>query len=86
MKAEESDGQRYMHQCLVRQIIKMRIHNRDGAHMWFNGYTDSFGKYKKGWNELHPGSTLERDVREQWSLGNRGEMGDWKQPEIKNEP
>lgn len=63
----------------------MRIHNRDGAYKWFNGYTDSYGKYKKGWNELHPGSTLESDVRAQWTLGNRGEYGNWKEAEIKNE-
>lgn len=63
----------------------MRIHNRDGAYKWLHGYTDSNGRYKKGWNELHPESTLESDVREQWYLGNRGEFGNWKQPGIKNE-
>jgi hypothetical protein len=83
LKSEEEE--RYKYQCLVRHVIKMRIHNRDGAYKWLNGYTDSYGKYKKGWNELHPDSTLEKDVRAEWALGNRGEFGNWKQPEIKNE-
>ena len=69
----------------MRHVIKMRMITRDGALKWLNGYTDDRGKYHKGWNEIHPESRLDADVREQWILGNRGESGNWKQPEIKNE-
>jgi len=56
----------------------MRLKDKQGAHMWLHGYVDVSGKKQKGWNELHPESTLEKDVREQWSKGNRGNTGEWK--------
>jgi hypothetical protein len=56
----------------------MRIKNRDSAYRWLNGYVDSTGRWKKGWNELHPESKLEEDVRDQWNKGNRGNEGEWK--------
>lgn len=68
----------HRHRCLVRGIIKMRIQDRQKAHVWLNGGVDGTGKRVKGWNELHPGSILERDIRNQWAKGNRGEDGDWK--------
>jgi len=67
-----------MHRCLVREIIKMRIKDRDVAYRWLNGYSDHTGRWHKGWNQLHPKSTLEQDVRDQWSKGNRGNDGEWK--------
>ena len=54
------------------------MQDRQRAHAWLNGGTDATGRSHKGWNELHPGSILERDVRDQWSKGNRGKDGDWK--------
>lgn len=76
---EEAIGEReHMHRCLVREVIKMRIKDRNGAHRWLNGYLGDRGKWIKGWNELHPESTLEEDVRQQWILGNRGNLGEWK--------
>ena len=76
---EETIGEReHMHRCLVREVIKMRIKDRNGAHRWLNGYLGDRGKWIKGWNELHPESTLEEDVRQQWLLGNRGNEGEWK--------
>jgi hypothetical protein len=56
----------------------MRIKDRDGAYRWLNGYSDHTGRWHKGWNQLHPESTLEQDVRDQWSKGNRGNDGEWK--------
>jgi hypothetical protein len=56
----------------------MRIKDRDGAYRWLRGYSDNTGRWKKGWNELHPESKLEEDVRDQWSKGNRGNEGEWK--------
>jgi hypothetical protein len=66
------------HRCLVRWVIKKRLQDRDGAYRWLNGYRDNMGQYKKGWNELHPKSILEADVRDQWTKGNRGNEGEWK--------
>ena len=78
-KATDAISEReHMHRCLVRWVIKMRIKDRDGAYRWLRGYSDSTGRWKKGWNDLHPESTLEKDVRDQWNKGNRGEHGDWK--------
>ena len=56
----------------------MRMENRDGAYRWLNGYVDHLGKRHKGWNELHPKSRLEADIRDQWVKGNRGNEGEWK--------
>ena len=76
---EEAVGVReHMYRCLVREVIRMRIKDRDGAYRWLRGYSDSGGKWKKGWNELHPESNLEKDVRDQWTKGNRGNEGEWK--------
>jgi hypothetical protein len=57
----------YRHQCLVRWLISMRIADRARAMQWL-----------QEWQRRHPGSTLERDVRQQWALGNRGAKGDWR--------
>ena len=67
-----------MYRCLVRTVITMRIKDRDSAYRWLHGYSDSGGRWKKGWNELHPESNLEKDVRDQWAKGNRGNYGEWK--------
>ena len=76
---EKAIGEReYMYRCLVREVIKMRIKNRDGAYRWLKGYVDDTRRWKKGWNELHPESKLEDDVRDQWNKGNRGNTGEWK--------
>ena len=77
--AQEGEGEdEHRHRCLVRAIIKMRLESRDQAHRWLKGYVDDVGRYQKGWNELHPKSRLEADVRSQWDKGNRGNYGDWK--------
>jgi len=69
---------KHMHRCLVREVIKMRVKDRDSAYRWLNGCYDNSGRWKKGWNELHPESNLEKDVRDQWVKGNRGNEGEWK--------
>lgn len=78
---ETQEGQgadEHRHRCLVREVISMRLKNRDSAYRWLNGYVDELGRRKKGWNELHPNSRLEEDVRDQWAKGNRGNTGEWK--------
>jgi hypothetical protein len=79
VEGEGSDQSR--HRCLVRWVIKRRIQDRNLVHQWLNGYTDDAGRHKKGWNEMHVGSILERDVRIQWGRGNRGNYGDWRENE-----
>ena len=78
-EAQEGQGaDEHRHRCLVLEVIKMRLKNRDSAYRWFNGYDDDLGKRHKGWNELHPKSRLEADVKDQWAKGNRGNTGEWK--------
>lgn len=67
----------YRHQCLVRWLLRKRVEDKDAAHRWLHGYMKN-GKHQKGWNDLHPESTLERDSIDQWNLGNRGHDGDWR--------
>lgn len=55
-----------MYQCLVRDVIKKRIKDRNIAHDFLNG-----------WEEKHKNSTLREDVMNQWLKGNRGNMGEW---------
>ena len=79
MNDEDTAGEReHMHRCLVRHVIKMRVKDRDSAYRWLRGYSDNAGRWKKGWSELYPESNLEEDVRDQWSKGNRGNIGEWK--------
>lgn len=73
-----NDVEQHKYRCLVRNVIKMRIRDRDEAYKFLAGWVRPNGGWQKGWNELHPGSTLESDVKQQWKLGNRGEDGDWK--------
>ena len=68
----------FRHRCLVRQVIRWRVTDRDLAHRFLKGWTGENGKWVPGWNERHPKSILERGVRKQWELGNRGENGDWR--------
>ena len=75
-KEGEGDDE-HRHRCLVRYILRWRVKDRDAVHKWLNGYTDENGRWKKGWNELHKDSILERDVRKQWSLKNFGENDEW---------
>lgn len=58
----------FMHQCLVREVIKMRREDRVKAWDFIEGYMAK-----------HPTSTLKNDVFKQWEKGNRGLAGDWKE-------
>jgi hypothetical protein len=77
--AQEGKGEdEHRHRCLVRWVIKTRIQDRDAAVRFLDGYRDITGKTVKGWNQIHPKSNLDRDVKEQWIRGNRGNEGEWK--------
>ena len=72
MNGEGEGDDEHRHRCLVRWVIKRRMENRDSAHRWLHGYTEN-GKSKRGWNDIHPDSILERDSIDQFNRGNRGE-------------
>lgn len=80
----EGEGEdEHRHRCLVRAVLKMRALDRDAAHRFLYGGVDSSGRRNPGWNRRNPNSRLEVDVRIEWSLGNRGEKGDWRQDKKK---
>ena len=54
-------------QCLVREVIKMRIKDRTKAH-----------EFLRMWETNHADVRLRAVVKSQWDAGNRGEKGDWK--------
>jgi hypothetical protein len=56
----------FMHQCLVRDLIKKRIKDRNLAHEFLNK-----------WEERHNDFKLREDVMYQWSKGNRGGKDEW---------
>jgi hypothetical protein len=62
--------QEYRHQCEVRQVIKWRKEDRNHA----LDYLEAVRK-KRG---ASAGDQLERDVKDQWTKGNRGNDGDWR--------
>lgn len=68
----------FRHQCLVREVIRMRIRDRAHAWRWLKGYEGERG-WVKGWVDMHPESTLLKDVVDQWNKGNRGEFNDWRE-------
>ena len=54
-------------QCLVREVIRMRIKDRNQAH-----------EFLRMWEKNHDDNQLRAVVKTQWNAGNRGEKGDWK--------
>ena len=56
----------FLYQCLVRDVIKKRLKDRDSAF-----------EFLSRWEARHPNSTLRVDVATQWSRGNRGKEGEW---------
>jgi len=56
----------FLYQCLVRDVIKKRIANRDTAY-----------EFMGRWDANHKNSKLTEDVMNQWNKGNRGRKGEW---------
>jgi hypothetical protein len=63
----DDEKETFRHQCLVRWVLVYRQRDKAGVREWLRKY-----------NELHPGSSLEKDAKEQWDKGNRGNWGDWR--------
>lgn len=62
----------WMHQCLVRAVLKMRAEKGgDHAKEFLAGFEQK-AKIKTGESQLR------KDVMAQWGLGNRGRDGDWR--------
>ncbi len=57
------------HKCEVRQVLKWRVESRSKAVEYL-----ALVRKKRG-NEK--ANLLEKDCKDQWSRGNRGDMGVW---------
>ena len=63
------NSEQHRHRCEVRQILKWRTQDRNKAIEYL-----SIVRIKRG---DRTAQLLEKDCREQWSRGNRGNEGDW---------
>ena len=61
-----NESKEFLYQCLVRDVIKKRIADRDKAF-----------EFLGRWEMHHPNSKLRDDVLYQWQRGNRGKEGEW---------
>jgi len=59
----------HRHRCEVRQVLKWRTEDRNKAIEYI-----SIVRNKRG---DRTAQLLEKDCREQWTLGNRGLNGEW---------
>jgi hypothetical protein len=57
------------HKAEVRQVLKWRVESRDKAVQYL-----ALVRKKRGDSKA---DKLEKDCRDQWSKGNRGDMGVW---------
>jgi len=63
-------SEEYRHQCEVRWLLRKRVESRSEALNYLSKVRDRRGE--------EAAKALERDVRDQWSKGNRGEEASWK--------
>jgi len=64
------NSEQHRHRCEVRQVLKWRTQDRNKAIEYL-----SIVRNKRG---DRTAQLLEKDCREQWTLGNRGINGEWK--------
>jgi len=62
-----SNSEEFRHQCEVRYVLQLRLKGRQPI-------LDYFAEVKK----KRSIDDLEKDAREQWNKGNRGNEGDWR--------
>ena len=62
-----NDSEDFRHQCEVRYVLQLRVKGRQPM-------LDYFTEVKK----KRSTDNLEKDAREQWNKGNRGNEGDWR--------
>jgi hypothetical protein len=64
----------YRHQCEVRTCIRISIENgKDVLRAHLDGCEQKRGKEAV--------EKLKTDISTQWKLGNKGESGEWREPE-----
>lgn len=68
-------SEEYRHQCEVRDIIARRIKN---GRNWAQDHLAKIEKFRG----KSARDRLERDILQQWQLGNRGESGIWLVPTV----
>jgi hypothetical protein len=61
----------FRHRCEVWQVLRWRAENRDKAVSYLNLVRQR--------RDEAAANKLERDTKEQWSKGNRGIKGDWRE-------
>lgn len=64
------NSEQHRHRCEVRQVLKWRTQDRNKAIEYL-----SIVRNKRG---DRVAQLLEKDCREQWTQGNRGEYNEWK--------
>ena len=68
---KNNSSEEYRHQCEVWQVLRWRAENRDKAVIYLNLVRQR--------RDEAAANKLERDTKEQWSKGNRGIKGDWRE-------
>ena len=63
-----SHSEEFRHRCEVRWLIAERIRRGKDGKAWLLGYLQKVGPRRM---------QLERDILDQWRLGNRGDYGLW---------
>ncbi len=63
------DSEEYRHKCEVRQVLKWRVESRNKAVEYL-----ALVRKKRGDSKA---DLLEKDCKDQWSKGSRGEAGVW---------
>lgn len=63
-----SHSEEYRHRCEVRWLIAERIRRGKDGKMWLRGYLEKVPLRR---------DRLEKDIKSQWLLGNRGEPSHW---------
>ena len=63
------NSEQHRHRCEVRQVLKWRTQDRNKAIEYLSIVLNKRGD--------RVAQLLEKDCREQWVLGNRGDEGDW---------
>ncbi len=66
----DKNSELYRHQTEVRQVLRWRTEDRNKA-------IDYLGRVRKARGDA-AADKLERDTRDQWAKGNRGEKDDWR--------
>lgn len=66
----DKSNEKYRHQCEVRQVLAWRVEDRSKA-------IDYLAKVRQKRGDV-VADQLEKDCKEQWSKGSRGDKGDWR--------